>query len=316
MVYEIRQRIDDMLALEIFPGAIFSYIDGGLSRHDGVGMMATKPSPLPLNLTASYDLASVSKVVGVGTLMMKLLHAGIFNLDDALQSHYSEWHEPTVSLRQLLTHTSGLDPFIPNRDQLDADQLRQAINHLRVDQDKTFHYTDVNFLLLGFMLEVHFGQTLADILDAHIFKPWGMLETGYQPLTPVVAPTFWHLEIGTVHDPKARLLGPHAGSAGLFSTLDDLDLFVRHYFEDADLAEATHNVAAGSKARAVAWDLIGPNQDWLLHTGYTGTFILINQRSKRGFVFLSNRVHLVDERAYWIEERNILIDIVIKVMSR
>jgi CubicO group peptidase (beta-lactamase class C family) len=304
-----------MLALEIFPGAIFSYIDGETSQHDGVGLMATKPDELPLDLHASYDLASVSKVVGVGTLMVKLLHAGVFDLDDLLRSHYPSWHDATVTLRQLLTHTSGLEPFIPNRDALNADELRHALNRLQVGDDKTFHYTDVNFLLLGFMLEHHFGQDLATILDDQLFKPWGMLETGFQPLTPVVAPTAWDLKMGTVHDPKARLLGRHAGSAGLFSTLGDLDVFVRHYFEDADLSDATQNVAEGDKARAVAWDLVGENEDWLLHTGYTGTFILINQRLKRGFVFLSNRVHLVDERAYWIEERNILIDIVVNAMS-
>ncbi|MDP1165648.1 serine hydrolase, partial [Klebsiella pneumoniae] len=66
---------------------------------------------------------------------------------------------------------------------------------------------------------------------------------------------------------------------------------------------------------SLAWDLLGPNDDWLLHTGYTGTFLLINPRIKKAVVFLSNRVHLKDNREKWIEERDFLIKFLISHLT-
>ena len=78
---------------------------------------------------------------------------------------------------------------------------------------------------------------------------------------------------GTVHDPKARVLKEHTGSAGLFSTLKDLEIFVNHYLTDDFAKNMTQNISQSNKERSVAWDLQG---EWILHTGYTGTFVLIN----------------------------------------
>ncbi|MGG6549710.1 UNVERIFIED_CONTAM: beta-lactamase family protein, partial [Prevotella sp. 15_C9] len=79
-----------------------------------------------------YDLASVSKVVGVGTLVIFLVNSGALELDRTLQSYYPAFQNSQVTIRQLLTHTSGIDPFIPNRDNLNAEQLKEAILNIRV----------------------------------------------------------------------------------------------------------------------------------------------------------------------------------------
>ena len=76
-----------------------------------------------------------------------------------------------MTLRQLLTHHQDWIPLFPNRDQLTAPELKAALNHLTVLEDKTFHYTDVNFLLLGFMLEEIYGQALDQIFQSQIFRP-------------------------------------------------------------------------------------------------------------------------------------------------
>ena len=62
-------------------------------------------------------------------------------------------------------------PFIPNRDQLDARQLKTALENLQLKEDKSFHYTDVNFLLLGFWLEDRFHQPLDRLFEELIFTP-------------------------------------------------------------------------------------------------------------------------------------------------
>ena len=254
-----------------------------------------------------YDLASVSKVVGVGTLAAFLYEQGKLELDLPLQHYYPAFHQEDVTLRQLLTHTSGLDPFIPNRDQLTAPELKSALNHLTVLEDKTFRYTDVNFLLLGFMLEEIYGQSLDQIFQSQIFQPWGLTETGFGPV-PVAVPTVRGVQDGQVHDPKARVLGIHAGSAGLFSTLKDLEIFLEHYLQDDFAANLTQNFSKEpGKRRSLAWNL---ESGWLDHTGYTGIFIMYNRKEQKAAIFLSNRTYEKDERAQWILDRNQLMDLI------
>lgn len=110
-------------------------------------------------------MASVSKVIGVGTVCIFMLNSGLLELDQSLQFYYPAFHDKSVTLRQLLTHTSGIDPYIPNRNSLSAAELRNAVNHIKVTADKSFKYTDINFILLGFMLENLTGQSLDILLN-------------------------------------------------------------------------------------------------------------------------------------------------------
>ncbi|MGZ7215634.1 serine hydrolase domain-containing protein, partial [Streptococcus pyogenes] len=82
------------------------------------------------------------------------------DLDCPLKSYYPAVADASLTIRQLVTHTSGINPFIPNRDELDEAGLRKAINQIQVTDQKAFHYTDLNLLLLGFMLEEIYGQSL------------------------------------------------------------------------------------------------------------------------------------------------------------
>ncbi|MDR2977052.1 MAG: beta-lactamase family protein [Streptococcaceae bacterium] len=252
-----------------------------------------------------WDLASVTKVVGVGTVLIDRIFSGRIKLDESLQHYYPSWHEATVTIRQLLTHTSGIDPFILNRDQLNSVELKDAMNHLKVTSDKSFKYTDVNFILLGFMLEKQTGQSLDKLFQAEVFDRWKMTETHFGPVKNAF-PTVKDQPAGVVHDPKARVLGIHCGSAGLFSSVSDLIKFVQGYFADDRYLRLLQDYTnTGNKARSLAWDLLP--DDYLLHTGYTGTFILMNLRRQSAVIFLSNRVYYRDERQKWIKDRDLLI---------
>ena len=103
--------------------------------------------------------------------------------------------------------------------------------HLNRRSQPPFFIRMFIFLLLGFILERIFDQDLDVILQEQVWKPWGMNETRFGPVEFAV-PTVRGVEAGIVHDPKARLLGRHAGSAGLFSTVKDLQIFLQHYLED------------------------------------------------------------------------------------
>ena len=98
------------------------------------------------------------------------------------------------------------------------------------------------------------------ILQEQVWKPWEMKETQFGPVELAV-PTVRGVEAGLVHDPKARLLGRHAGSAGLFSTVKDLQIFLEHYLADDFARDLSQNFSPlDDKERSLAWNLEG---DWL-----------------------------------------------------
>ncbi|MGT2926110.1 serine hydrolase domain-containing protein [Streptococcus cuniculipharyngis] len=304
MTTNILRKINHQINAGIYHGASLSLYDKekGWQRH----YLGTLDGKDLTQADLIYDLASVSKVVGVGTLMIFLLHRGSLELDQTLQTYYPAFQHKQVTLRALLTHSSGLDPFIPNRDQLSANQLIEAMNQLQLTGDQTFHYTDVNFILLGLMLESLTGKSLDRLFQEEIFDPWQMTHTSFGPI-PGAVPTLKGITDGQVHDPKAKILGHHTGSAGLFSNLTDLEIFLQHYLIDDFASQLSQNYSFADKERSLAWDLQG---DWLLHTGYTGTFIMFNRHHQKAAIFLTNRTYEKDDRQQWIEDRNELIELI------
>ncbi|MCS4488247.1 serine hydrolase domain-containing protein [Streptococcus sciuri] len=306
---EIIKYIHQQISQGIYRGASLAIFDKGAWSDFYIG---TLDGDRPVTSGLVYDLASVSKVVGVGTVLIQLLSRNKIALDDNLVVYYPDFHDETVTLRQLVTHTSGIDPFIKNRNQMSSPDLKKAINKIKVTKDKRFLYTDINFLLLGFMLENYFEDSLDTIFTREVFVPFGMTETCFGPVEQAV-PTQKGKKAGIVHDPKAAILGVHSGSAGLFSTVSDLKKYAEHYLVDTFAKGLTRNVATEDKKRSIAWDL---DNDWLLHTGYTGTFVMINQMSQQAVIFLSNRTYDKDNRKQWIKDRNQLIEVIKKELRK
>ena len=305
---KIIKKIEEQIEAGIYPGASFAYF----KDHQWTEFYLGQSDPehgLQTEAGLVYDLASVSKVVGVGTLLIFLWYQGKLDLERPVTDFLSECDYPDISIGQLLTHATDLDPFIPNRDQLSADELKEAMFHLNRRSQSAFLYSDVHFLLLGFILERIFNQDLDLILQEQVFNPWGMNETQFGPVERAV-PTVRGEKAGLVHDPKAALLGKHAGSAGLFSTIKDLQIFLQHYLADDFARDLSQNFSPlDDKERSLAWNLDG---DWLDHTGYTGTFIMWNRQNQEAVIFLSNRTYEKDERAQWIVDRNQVMDLIRK----
>ena len=306
MKQEIIQKIEQQIEAGIYPGASFAYYRDGEWSDCYLG----EANPEIGEQTCQglvYDLASVSKVVGVGTVLTFLWHQGELDIEKSVTEFLPDSDYLDITIRQLLTHSTDLDPFIINRDQLNAEELKEAMFHLNRREKRAFLYSDVHFLLLGFLLENYFEKDLDQILQEQIFDPWKMKETQFGPVSSAV-PTVRGQKAGVVHDPKARLLGKHAGSAGLFSTVKDLKIFLEHYLQD-DFAEGlSQNFSdLSDKERSLAWNLEG---DWLDHTGYTGTFIMWNRKKQEAAIFLSNRTYEKDERAQWIIDRNQVMDLI------
>jgi CubicO group peptidase (beta-lactamase class C family) len=305
MVYQMTQAIIDLIASQIdrhiYHGASLALFEKeGWSEY----YIGTLDGLKPVEPDLIYDLASVSKVVGVGTVVIFLLNRGVLDIDEPLVTYYPDFWNVNVTLRQLLTHTSGIDPYIPNRSVMSASQLKTAIDHIRVTSNKRFQYTDINFILLGFMLESVCSQSLDQIFHDYIFQSFSMTQTGFGPVKGAVE-TISGIKDGRVHDPKAKVLGIHAGSAGLFSTLKDLEKFSEHYLQDDFSDNLWQDYGNTEKKRSIAWDLDG---DWIEHTGYTGPYILLNRKAQRAAIFLTNRTYSYDDRQLWIEERRHIRD--------
>ena len=306
MKQEIIQKIEQQIEAGIYPGASFAYYRDGEWSDCYLG----EANPEIGEQTCQglvYDLASVSKVVGVGTVLTFLWKQGKIELDQSIKTYLPEADYPDITICQLLTHSTDLDPFIINRDQLSAEELKEAMFHLNRREKRAFLYSDVHFLLLGFLLENYFEKNLDQILQEQVFDPWKMKETQFGPVSSAV-PTVRGQKAGVMHDPKARLLGKHAGSAGLFSTVKDLKIFLEHYLQDDFADGLSQNFSdLSDKERSLAWNLEG---DWLDHTGYTGTFIMWNRKKQEAAIFLSNRTYEKDERAQWIIDRNQVMDLI------
>lgn len=303
---KILSKVEQQIIQCIYPGASLALYAHGKWQEAYLGESSPERGEKS-RAGLLYDLASVSKVVGVGTILAFLVDQQAVDLNQPLTNYYPAFQDDSVTVRQLATHTSGLDPFIPNRNKLNATELTDALNHLTVLDNRSFRYTDVNFLLLGFMLEEIFHSSLDKIIAQEICQPWHMKKTVFGPVEQAV-PTVRGVKSGIVHDPKARVLGRHAGSAGLFSTVQDLEIFLEHYLHDDFAAILTQNFSREvGKKRSLAWDLDG---EWLQHTGYTGTFIMLNRAQQKAVIFLSNRTYEKDEREQWILERNKLMDFI------
>jgi len=303
---KIQRKIEDQIEAGIYPGASFAYYKDGEWKESYLGLSDPEKG-LKTESGLVYDLASVSKVVGVGTIFTFLRQQGKLDIDRPVTDFLAECDYPDITIRQLLTHATDLDPFIPNRDLLTAPELKEAMFHLNRRSQAAFLYSDVHFLLLGFLLEKIFDQDLDQIIQKQVLEPWEMKETMFGPVEHAV-PTVRGVEAGNIHDPKARLLGKHAGSAGLFSTVKDLQIFLEHYLKDDFAENLSRNYSPlDDKERSLAWNLEG---DWLDHTGYTGTFIMWNREKQEAAILLSNRTYEKDERAQWIIDRNQVMDMI------
>lgn len=306
----ILRKITQKISENHYHGASLAIYNRGQWQEHYIGTIDGKR---PVTSDLVYDLASVSKVVGVATVVAFLVAQGGLGIDNPLSYYYSNFSNEEVTLRQLLTHTSGIDPFIPNRDRLTADELKAAINHIRVTDKKDFLYTDINFLLLGFMLEEFSGLSLDQLFEQAIFTPWQMDQTSFGPRLRAV-PTSKGVADGLVHDPKAKVLKEHAGSAGLFSRVRDLEVFLKHYLQDEFAKELWENLSPSlTKTRALGWNLDG---DWIDHTGYTGPFIMANRQKQQAVIFLTNRTYEKDDRPEWIAKRKELMAVIINTLNQ
>jgi CubicO group peptidase (beta-lactamase class C family) len=231
----LRSQVDSA-----FPGAVVA-----VGYRDSVVLLAAVghygvDDRRPVTTESIYDLASLTKVIGLTTASMILVSEGKLDLDAPVQRYVPAFQGPDkerVTIRNLLTHSSGLPAWrplyaeAPNRDQALA--LVDTTALLRQPGD-TFVYSDLGAMVLTQAVEAITGQRLNTFLDSAVFRPLGMTSTRFLPpqdWRSRIAPTendttFRHRWLrGEVHDENAGRLGGVSGHAGLFSSAPDLARF-------------------------------------------------------------------------------------------
>lgn len=293
----VAQLIDDAIAAHRLPGAVVQIGHAGKivfrqafgsRKLDGEPGLNGSPAPAePMTEDTIFDLASMTKVIATTTAIMALYEQGKIDFDERVQTYLPEFN-PTndprraaVTLRMLLTHTSGIagdlsldGPWgLVQADK--AEGLHRALGAWVVfAPGELFHYSDINFILVGAIIEKLTGRPLDEYVQDNVFAPLGMSDTHYLPAakacgphqirgnalalgadlpwmgecpggtwstailarvaptaldedTPGINPDYGNPLRGTVHDPTARRMGGATGSAGVFSTVNDVGLFAQ-----------------------------------------------------------------------------------------
>ena len=321
----LRTLLESSVRDSIFPGAIAIVGDrGGVLAQVSAGRIdwaADAPAPDAHTL---WDIASLTKVVGMTTAMMQLSESGRVLLDAPVQRYLPEWTGPRkdlVTVRQLLTHSSGLPAWRPLYTEASTPEgARQLVLEAQLDTapGTRYVYSDLGAILLGMIVERVSGESLDGYLTRHVFGPLGMQETRYRPPAewlPRIAPTEvdpWrgrHIR-GEVHDENASRLGGISAHAGLFSSAHDLSRFARALLAGGSLdghrvvrattlREFTRVQDPRLSHRALGWETPnGINSAGRLlrrpafgHTGFTGTSIWIDPANDRFVILLTNRVN-------------------------
>ena len=241
--------IEQALAGGRLPGAVVLVGHGGeivYERAFGARSLVGE-TPEPMTVDTVFDLASLTKVVATTTSVMMLVEEGRLRLRDRVADHvpgFGSQGRDTVTIAQLLTHTSGLEPDLPLAEVFEGTGTaiaRTIALPPAAAPGERFIYSDLNFMLLGEIVRQVSGLPLDRFAQARIFGPLGMSDTTFNPpagLVPRIAPTeacaplAWPcggpgatMLRGRVHDPTARRMGGVAGHAGLFGTARDLARF-------------------------------------------------------------------------------------------
>jgi beta-glucosidase-like glycosyl hydrolase/CubicO group peptidase (beta-lactamase class C family) len=314
-----RSMLDDA-----FPGAAVAVGRGDvITKLEGHGYY-TYDQKKPVQVDSQYDLASLTKVVATTTAAMLLVERDSIALDAAVSNYLPEFGQNdkgAVTVRQLLTHSSGLKPYLgpdergPTREAVLDTVMAQPLSYSPGTKSE---YSGLNFLTLMHIVETVTGQSFDAFCEENIFDPLGMDQTGFYSIdrtaswaVPTSDTAGTHYQ-GSVHDPMARDMGGVSGNAGLFSTARDLARFAymlthdgridgRQFLKSETIETFTSKADVPSSTRALGWDTKSPegyssagdhfNVSSFGHTGYTGTSMWIDPSEDLFVILLTNRVY-------------------------
>ena len=330
-----------------FPAAVVE-----VGHHDEVlwresfGSLGTNPESLPTSIDTVFDLASLTKVLATTSVTMTAVDRQLLRLTDRVGRWLPEWRgddRDAVTVTDLLAHASGLTSHMPFfRDCQGRTEFQHAICIMPLEYQPrhTSVYSDLGFILLGFILEEVFGSgldvTFQTMTDHH---GWGELRFRPPPHWRArTAPTeidTWRgrLLVGEVHDGNAWALGGVAGHSGMFGTAGAVGRYAQTMLAGfqaqptlarlATFRQFTTRARVPGSSRALGWDMMRPTSSCgtrmspsaIGHTGFTGTSLWIDPRLDAYVVLLTNRVHPTRTNDAILEIRQAFHDAVIGALD-
>ncbi len=324
------------LKVPLYSGAVSVLGHDGVvvSRHDvgyavrysdGAGTELPEDQKVPMRPDTIFDMASVSKLF-TSVAVMQLVEEGKVDVEKPAATYLPEFGvngKDVITVRQLLTHTSGLVSWLPLWSAYpDIPSRIKAVMDVAPHNPPgtVYEYSDLNLITLGVMVERLTGKTLDKVVAERITGPLGMVDTGYNPpaskLDRIAATEYEAapprgMVRGSVHDENAWSLGGVAGHAGVFSTAGDMAILAQTILNGGTykghriLRPRTvtamldnYNENFPGNDHGLGFEL---NQMWYMgglagphtagHTGYTGTDIVIDPASRSFAILLTNRVH-------------------------
>lgn len=296
-----------------------------LRYADGSGTELPRDQWVPMDQDTIFDMASVSKLF-TSIVVMQQIERGAVRLEEPVATYlpaFAANGKGDITVRQLLTHTSGLRPLLPLwSDWPDRGSRISAVLDVPPTSPPatTYVYSDLNLITLGVLVERQTGKGLNRLVREQITVPLTMKDTGYNPdplLRARIAATEFEADPprgmvrGQVHDENSWSLGGVSGHAGVFSTAPDMAVLAQALINGGTygghriLSQASvqtmttdYNAAFPGHAHGLGFEL---DQSWFMdalssrttagHTGYTGTSIVIDFRSGSFAILLSNRIH-------------------------
>jgi CubicO group peptidase (beta-lactamase class C family) len=293
---EISSFLHEPIAAGDFPSAVYLVAEKGLAIFaDALGNAVVEPQVIPATVETLYDLASLTKPLVTGLLCSRRVEAGELTLDSSVAHYLAEFDrtdKQDITVRELLTHTSGLPAWKPLYILAEGEPERAAgaIANLKLEYKpgNRVIYSDLGFILLGLLLERMTGSRLAQLAHQEIieslklqrtfFNPERAMQTGIaacelgntyerQMYSEAEASNYrdWRQELiwGEVHDGNAHFLGGAAGHAGLFSTASETFLLAQQFLagESRLLKPETcklfrQDMTSGlEEARSLSWQL-------------------------------------------------------------
>jgi CubicO group peptidase (beta-lactamase class C family) len=310
--------------------------DGPLWR-EATGRLTYDHDSSPVDRDTVFDLASLTKVITTTTLAIRAVDDGLLTLDDPVKRWLPEWRgadRDEVTIRDLLAHSSGLTAYLPFfRDYTGRFEFEHAIGSLPLEYAPRSQsiYSDLGFMLLGFILENAQPSGPAFKGAPGALDPSRGLATQFHRLASYVTaeplrfnpPRAWRVRtaptevdswrgrllVGEVHDENTWALGGAAGHAGLFGTAAAVGAFARAVLRTiagepivaspGTMREFIRKTDVPGSSRALGWDTMLPTSSCgtqlspssIGHTGFTGTSLWIDWERDLYVVFLTNRVH-------------------------
>jgi beta-glucosidase-like glycosyl hydrolase/CubicO group peptidase (beta-lactamase class C family) len=311
-----------------FPGAALLVARNGVVVHNkGYGFLDYGIYSKPVNENTMYDLASVTKVIATTSAVMRLVDDGTLSLSDPIVKYLPQFGQKgkeNITLYNLMVHNSGLPAWRRFYDfcrdpQCVIDSVF-ATPLVYKTGDSTV-YSDLGLITIGKLVERVTGVGLDTFVDSVFFRPLGMRNTMFNPpprlwerIAPTEVDTFWQRTgvavRGRVHDENAAVLGGVSGHAGLFSTTSDLAIMLQmllnggtyggnRYIKEETVKQFVSRQSPKS-SRGIGWDTKSSDRSFsgaltsmktFLHTGFTGTSVVVDPEKNVIIVFLTNRVH-------------------------